>query len=181
LKNYYAILFYLSILFGSFFIFSGAKYQVVASAKTALENGSQGVQSLVSSTIASPRAGFGEIPAKIQPSTTSVYAYITEQAKKVGISLASTTFIVSHESQFDTEKVGDDGICPDPKSPNYGKETTSRGTWQINSCYHPEVSDQCAFNLQCSTAFSLKLIAAGGINQWSTYRLCKKLYGVCPK
>lgn len=128
--------------------------------------------SATSTVIVPPASNLGQ---------TEVREYVAEQAKLAGISIASTTFIVSHESQWDTTRVGDDGICLDKRSPNYGKKTTSRGLWQINSCYHPEVSDQCAFNLQCSTAFSLKLIAAGGINQWSTYRLCKKLYGVCPK
>ena len=170
----------------SLFIFAALAshiYPVLPSANSALGNNPNGETThSATSSIGTPYgASRGQESPQSSLSTTSVLAYITEQSEKVGISLASTTFIVSHESQFDTEKVGDDGICPDPKSPNYGKETTSRGTWQINSCYHPEVSDQCAFNLQCSTAFSLKLIAAGGINQWSTYRLCKKLYGVCPK
>jgi hypothetical protein len=163
LKNYYAILFYLSILFGSFFIFSGAKYQVVASAKTALENGSQGVpvKSLVSSTIASPRAGFGEIPAKIQPSTTSVYAYITEQAKKVGIDPIIAEWIVGKESQ-DGQNL-------------YGDDSQSLGTWMISTVWHPEVPRSCSLSLQCSTSWSLAWLKKGNANQWSTFA-CKYVW-----
>jgi hypothetical protein len=45
-----------------------------------------------------------------------------------------------------------------------------RGLWQINDCYHPSVTDACAFTPQCNAdaAFS---ISSGGVNwhPWSTY------------
>lgn len=130
-----------------------------------------------------PRAILSQTAPRILVSTNSIYAYVVKESKIYGIPVASTTFIVSHESQWDTQKIGDDGLCQDPKSPNYGKETTSNGLWQINSCYHPEVPISCSLDPtgRCSTLWSIRLIVAGGINQWSTYRLCKKLYGVCPE
>lgn len=121
------------------------------------------------------------VVAVLEPIPSDIQAYIFQESKDYGIDPEKTAFIVSHESQWNQNKIGDDGICNAPRSPNYGKETSSRGLWQINSCWHAEISDQCAFNIQCSTRFSLALIAAGGIDQWSTIRLCQKLYGYCPK
>jgi hypothetical protein len=43
--------------------------------------------------------------------------------------------------------------------------------WQINSCYHAEVSDDCAYRAQCNANAAYR-ISAGGTNfgPWSTYR-----------
>lgn len=53
-----------------------------------------------------------------------------------------------------------------------GNEPPSRdrGAWQINDHWHPEVSDECAFNMTCS-AKAVYRISAGGLtwNQWVTY------------
>ena len=45
-----------------------------------------------------------------------------------------------------------------------------RGLWQINSYWHPEVSESCAFDASCN-ARSAKSISGGGSNwtPWSTY------------
>jgi hypothetical protein len=46
-----------------------------------------------------------------------------------------------------------------------------RGLWQINDCYHPNVSDACAFDAQCN-ANAAFAISSGGTNwqPWSTYK-----------
>lgn len=48
--------------------------------------------------------------------------------------------------------------------------SVDRGLWQVNSCYHAEVSDSCAYNAQCN-ANAARRISAGGTNwtPWSTY------------
>jgi len=48
--------------------------------------------------------------------------------------------------------------------------STDRGLWQINDCYHSEVSDSCAFNAQCNANAAYR-ISSGGTNwtQWTTY------------
>jgi hypothetical protein len=91
-----------------------------------------------------------------QESTSSVYAYITEQAKKAGVNPIDALWIVSHESQLGQNLVGDDG--------------QSLGYWMISTIYHPEVGRACSLNLQCSTAWSLNWIKKGNIDQWSTWR-----------
>jgi uncharacterized protein YgiM (DUF1202 family) len=48
--------------------------------------------------------------------------------------------------------------------------STDRGLWQINNCYHPTVSDACAYDPQCN-ANAAYSISGGGSNwtPWSTY------------
>jgi hypothetical protein len=45
-----------------------------------------------------------------------------------------------------------------------------RGLWQINNCYHPNVSNACAFQIQCN-ANAAFTISDGGTNwtPWSTF------------
>jgi len=42
-----------------------------------------------------------------------------------------------------------------------------RGFYQINSYYHAEVSDNCAFDLVCSTKWTNNMINAGQLHQWT--------------
>ena len=69
------------------------------------------------------------------------------------------------ESSCNPSAVGSNGPtsgCP--------SGSLDRGLWQINSCYHPEVNDSCAYDAQCNAngAYS---ISSGGANwtPWSTY------------
>jgi hypothetical protein len=54
------------------------------------------------------------------------------------------------------------GGCPDGSD--------DRGLWQINSCYHPEVGDRCAFTPRCN-ARAAKHISDHGKDwtPWSAY------------
>jgi hypothetical protein len=97
-----------------------------------------------------------------QETTSTVAAYIRQEAISYGVSPTEALWIVSHESQDGQNMRGDDG--------------QSRGYWMISSVYHPEVSTACVDNLQCSTDWSLKWILAGHINQWSTWRFRFKWY-----
>jgi hypothetical protein len=90
-------------------------------------------------------------------STTTVAAYVTQQAKLYGIDPTKALWIVSHESQLGQNLYGDDG--------------QSLGPWMISTIWHPEVGRACSLSLQCSTAWSLSWIKknAGNIEQWSTW------------
>jgi uncharacterized protein YraI len=45
-----------------------------------------------------------------------------------------------------------------------------RGLWQINSCWHPEVSDACAYNAQCNANAAYTISYSGTYwTPWSTY------------
>jgi hypothetical protein len=48
-----------------------------------------------------------------------------------------------------------------------------RGLYQINSYWHPEVSDECAFSVACSTKFTADMIRDGQGWQWACWDLIK--------
>jgi hypothetical protein len=104
----------------------------------------------------------GQILTTSTENVSSVQNYVLGQAEALGVSSEEVSFIVSHESGWDPTRTGDDA--------------NSRGVFQISRIWHPEVSDQCAFNLVCSTSWSLRWILSGHVNQWSTWRLRCKLY-----
>ena len=46
-----------------------------------------------------------------------------------------------------------------------------RGVYQINSYFHPEVSDACAFGLACATQETYRISSAGrNMQPWNTFR-----------
>jgi hypothetical protein len=47
--------------------------------------------------------------------------------------------------------------------------SVDRGLWQINSYWHGEVSDSCAFDPPCNARGTHTIWAAGGWTQWTTY------------
>lgn len=46
-------------------------------------------------------------------------------------------------------------------------QSIDRGLYQINSCAHPDVTDECAFDAQCNADFTYTLSAAG--SDWSDF------------
>ena len=98
-------------------------------------------------------------------STSEIQKYVEEQSIIYGINPELSACLVSHESQWNPSRRGlDTG------------NTISRGLWQINDFWHPEVSDAVAYNYKLSTIWSLKWIKSGHVSQWSTYSLyCAKL------
>jgi hypothetical protein len=100
------------------------------------------------------------------PTAKAVKAYVEAQALRYGVSPTLAIWIVKHESSFNPRAKGDG--------------EASRGLWQISKIYHPEVSDEAAFNVASSTEWSLERIRAGKANEWSTYRFCRTRYKDCP-
>lgn len=95
---------------------------------------------------------------QITASTSVLQAYIRSEAAQYGVNPNLASCLVTHESQWNPTKDGKDT-----------GNTLSRGLWQFNSYYHPEVSNTCAHNPTCATPIALKLIASGHVGQWSTY------------
>ena len=93
-------------------------------------------------------------------------AYVEGAARSRGVDPQVADWIVTHESQHHPEATGDGG--------------ESRGLWQINKVWHPEVSDACAYNVSCSTDWSLERIRAGHIDEWSTWKYCRERFEDCP-
>jgi hypothetical protein len=99
-------------------------------------------------------------------SRLNVRAYVETASKAAGVNPRITEWIVSHESGHHPEAIGDGG--------------ESRGLWQINKAWHPEVSDACAYDVTCSTDWSLERIRAGYVDEWSTWKYCKAWFQDCP-
>jgi hypothetical protein len=95
-----------------------------------------------------------------------IRAYVEGAAKTRGVNPLVAEWIVTHESRHHPEATGDGG--------------ESRGLWQINKAWHPEVSDACAYNVTCSTDWSLERIRAGHVEEWSTWKYCKERFEDCP-
>lgn len=59
---------------------------------------------------------------------------------------------------------------PNGATPGCPYGSLDRGLWQINDCYHAEVSDGCAYDAQCNANAAYR-ISAGGTNwqPWTTY------------
>jgi hypothetical protein len=83
--------------------------------------------------------------------------FVVSQAAARGINPGLATCIVSHESQWDAAKPGDDG--------------QSMGLWQISRIWHPEVPISVSLDPESSTIWALDWIAKGHVGQWSTYRI----------
>lgn len=97
---------------------------------------------------------------------TAVRAYVQSAARAAGVDPRVAEWIVAHESGHRPEVTGDGGA--------------SRGLWQINKAWHPEVSDACAYSIACSTHWSLQRIRSGYADEWSTWRDCKTRFDDCP-
>jgi lysozyme-like protein len=100
------------------------------------------------------------------PGQSKVRAYVEGAARTKGVSPQIAEWIVTHESSHNPQATGDGG--------------ESRGLWQINKAWHPEVSDDCAYNVTCSTNWSLERIRAGHVDEWSTWKYCKERFDNCP-
>jgi hypothetical protein len=121
-----------------------------------------------------PPKGLKTIVApKIHQNTETVaqiQAYVDAEALKFDISTSTVNYIVSHESVWVVNpKLNDVAVCKNHLSSNYGKMTASRGLWQINDCYNPQVPIVCALSVPCSTLWSLTAIKAGHISWWSSW------------
>lgn len=82
-----------------------------------------------------------------------------------GNPLVTAVAVAMAESSCNPSAVGTNG--PTAGCPNGSRD---RGLWQINHCYHPDVSDTCAFDAQCNANAAYR-ISSGGSNwqPWSTY------------
>jgi len=84
--------------------------------------------------------------------------------KNAGISWDEASKIIDCESKGN----------PDAHAVNWDNMAgVDRGLWQINSLYHKEVSNECAYNYQCATFEAIKIYREWG-NNWNAWS-CKKV------
>jgi hypothetical protein len=57
-----------------------------------------------------------------------------------------------------------------------GNGSTDRGLWQINDCWHPQVSDRCAYRAQCNADAAYRISSGGkDFTPWVTYNAGRHL------
>lgn len=74
---------------------------------------------------------------------------------------ATAVAIAWHESRGNTRALNDKNNTP-PGS-------RDRGLWQINDHWNPSVTDDCAFDPECSTAWAAAEYKARGWKAWATF------------
>jgi len=67
----------------------------------------------------------------------------------------------------------------DPKASNSKGNTPAgsidRGVFQINNYWHKNISDECAYNVRCSTEYTIKLINEGKQHLWTCNKKVKNV------
>lgn len=71
------------------------------------------------------------------------------------------------ESSHNPQKTNTEG--------NYPPDSIDRGLWQINNYWHYEVSDECAYDLDCSTRWSMNYIKNGNQKEWVCDKIVKNI------
>jgi len=83
----------------------------------------------------------------------------------------NTIVDIANEYGVDGQVVINLGWCESNLQPIPGKiNKRDRGWFQINSRYHPEISDECAYNLECSANFTAKKISKGKGYLWVCWK-----------
>jgi len=114
-----------------------------------------------------------ETPSTDALTKEEVKLYVHQQAVNLGLSerqIKIADFIINHESTYCWRN----GFFEQDIKGDLDRGF-SRGCWQISRLYHPEVSDECANSLTCSTQWSLIQIKEGKENMWCSWRY-KRLY-----
>ena len=61
----------------------------------------------------------------------------------------------------------------DPKAVNVNNTgSKDRGIFQWNDKYHPEITDVCAFDVECSTRAFCRAVRGGNISWWDASKKC---------
>ncbi|MGI8695931.1 MAG: hypothetical protein ACR2JQ_04690 [Mycobacteriales bacterium] len=132
---------------------------------------------LLGGVVAAPPAGASVRPASIggpapnrsvRPATLDQSIRCASVARPAGFRSDHAVTAVAvgmAESRCTASATGQNGPssgCP--------KGSTDRGIWQLNSCYHPEVTDACAYDAACNAQATLQISAQGADwTPWSTY------------
>lgn len=61
------------------------------------------------------------------------------------------------------------GLRPDAVNVNNGG-SKDRGVFQWNDHYHPEMTDECAFDVECATRAFCKAVKEGNLDWWDATR-----------
>ena len=94
---------------------------------------------------------------KVTPAA-GVRAIIIQEAKRAGINQNTLMRLIACESGYNAKATGY----------NHDKvRSKDRGAAQINSYWHREVSNACAYSARCSIRWTANMIKKGELHQWS--------------
>lgn len=114
-------------------------------------------------------------PVVVIPPT--VQELVSKYASEKGVSQKLAHYVAKAESGYKPNKIGDrDIICKNKKSPWYGTEVYARGVFQITRCYHPEVTDEQAFDPEWNVAWGMSKIAEGEKTCKQEFSTCRRYY-----
>jgi hypothetical protein len=85
--------------------------------------------------------------------------YVLDQVNLAGIDINRVDELIRCENrQWDTNA----------NYVNYGnRRGVDRGLWMLNDISHKEVSNACAYNLECSTKAAIRIIKERGFKEWA--------------
>lgn len=91
--------------------------------------------------------------------------YVVVEAIASGVDTQLAIRIAGNESRFNPHPKDGDGdkICK-----TTGEPMRSRGMWQWNTCGHPDISDEQAYNPIISTQLAIQAIKRGECYMWTT-------------
>ena len=103
---------------------------------------------------------------EIKPCEVSIQACIEEKATQYNVSSEKLHYIIMNESSYKPNATGDmDIICK-----RTGLPVRARGILQITECWYPNISDECAYDVECSLDKMLPIMAdkESCVEQWTT-------------
>lgn len=79
--------------------------------------------------------------------------------RNAGLDVELASRIIQHESWWQ------------PNNSHLNKDgTLDRGLWMISNYWHPEVSDECAYDYYCSTIQAIRIFKQRGWDEWIAYK-----------
>lgn len=102
-----------------------------------------------------------EVPADAAATAGAAY-----RAGFRGEGLVVAIAVAAAESGYRDEAVG-----TNPPTAGCPAGSRDRGRWQINDCYHPEVTDACAADVDCAAVAAYRISSGGAVwTPWTTFR-----------
>jgi hypothetical protein len=95
------------------------------------------------------------VPDKVEAKELSPKEYILQETAKAGLKAKDIECLMKYESGYkNTWHYNND-------------KTLDRGIWMLNSYWHEEISNECAFSLECSTKEAIRIIKQDkNYHQW---------------
>ena len=125
------------------------------------------------------------IPNKIHPHAEELVKQeqmtpqelVTYYAKQYGVNQELAHYIAENESHYVANEKGDLNItCNAKNSPYYGSAVYARGIYQITRCYHPDVSDDQAFDADYNVQYAMQILAKGKSSCMREFSTCRDYY-----